>query len=103
MLFYYSLVQSDVLEKLVRLTIEEPQGDEDDAVKYKYSNIACELLTCEVPPLSESLANDKALLGTLYSFLDTDAPLNPLLASFFSKTLSVLITRNSEQVIKLIL
>ncbi|KAK6627785.1 hypothetical protein RUM44_010264 [Polyplax serrata] len=92
-----SLVQSDVLEKLVRLTIEEPQGDEDDAVKYKYSNIACELLTCEVPPLSESLANDKALLGTLYSFLDTDAPLNPLLASFFSKTLSVLITRNSEQ------
>ncbi|EEB18845.1 conserved hypothetical protein [Pediculus humanus corporis] len=94
------LIQSDVLEKLVKLTIEEPSGNEDDAIKYKYSNIACELLTCEVPPLSETLANDKALLGKLYSFLDTDAPLNPLLASFFSKTLSVLITRNSERVLE---
>lgn len=82
----------------MRLTIEEPTGDEDDAVKYKYSNIACELLTSEVHPLYESLASNKALLAKLYSFLDSDAPLNPLLASFFSKTLSGLVIRNSDQV-----
>lgn len=66
-------------------------------MRYKYPNIACELLTCEVPQLNQRLANDEALLGKLYSFLEADPPLNPLLASFFSKTFSVLIARTSEQ------
>lgn len=88
-----------MLEKLIKFTTEEPSGKEDEAAKYKYSNIACELLTCEVPQLSESLASNKDLLEKLYSFLDSDPPLNPLLASFFSQILSALITRKSEQVI----
>ncbi|KAL0280191.1 UNVERIFIED_CONTAM: hypothetical protein PYX00_001563 [Menopon gallinae] len=89
------LIRSDVLEELVTLTTVEPAGD--DYSKYKYPNIACELLTCEVPQLNERLVNDEALMGKLYSFLESNAPLNPLLASFFSKTFSVLIGRSSEQ------
>lgn len=92
------LIRSDVLEELVRLTTVEPTDDEgNESMKYKYPNIACELLTCEVPQLNQRLANDEALLGKLYSFLEADPPLNPLLASFFSKTFSVLIARTSEQ------
>lgn len=41
---------------------------------------------------------DEALLAKLYSFIDTDQPLNPLLASFFSKTIGVLVARKSDQV-----
>ncbi|XP_010779606.1 serine/threonine-protein phosphatase 6 regulatory subunit 3-B-like [Notothenia coriiceps] len=35
----------------------------------------------------------------LYSFLQNEPPLNPLLASFFSKVLSILIGRKPEQIV----
>ncbi|KAK7870635.1 hypothetical protein R5R35_009131 [Gryllus longicercus] len=91
------LSRPDVMEELVTLTTVEPSGELDERARYKYSNIACELLTCDVPALNERLAGDEALLGKLYAFLEADCPLNPLLASFFSKTIGVLVARKSEQ------
>lgn len=64
----------------------------------RYSNIACELLTCEVGEINEKLGNEEPLLESLYAFLEQPSPLNPLLASFFSKTIGNLITRKTEQV-----
>jgi len=49
--------------------------------------------------LEISFLGDEALLAKLYSFIDTDQPLNPLLASFFSKTIGVLVARKIDQVI----
>lgn len=80
------------------LTTVEPSGEVDEKVRYKYPSMACELLTCDVPALNERLAGDEALLGKLYAFLESEKPLNPLLASFFSKTIGVLVARKSEQV-----
>lgn len=91
------LSRPDVMDELVTLTTVEPSGELDERARYKYSNIACELLTCDVPALNERLAGDETLLGKLYSFLEADCPLNPLLASFFSKTIGVLVARKSEQ------
>lgn len=45
------------------------------------------------------ILGNEALLAKLYSFIDTDQPLNPLLASFFSKTIGVLIGHKTLQVI----
>lgn len=120
------------MEELVTLTTKEPSMDIEERWRYKYPNVACELLTCDVPTLNEKLAGicksfiirfiivqfldsvtvtqqlyivfsklpgDEILLAKLYSFIDTDQPLNPLLASFFSKTLGVLVARKSDQVI----
>lgn len=120
------------MEELVTLTTKEPSTDIEERWRYKYPNVACELLTCDVPTLNEKLAGryselhfiqmtgrvfvckiiwisltrfskffsgDEALLAKLYSFIDTDQPLNPLLASFFSKTIGVLVARKSDQVI----
>jgi hypothetical protein len=94
----HSLSRPEVLELLVSLATEEPPGDVEEKTRFRYPNIACELLTCDVPQLNERLAGSEALLAKLYAFLQTPPPLNPLLASFFSKTLAGLVTRRAEQV-----
>ena len=67
-------------------------------VPSRYPNTACELLTCDVPQINDRLGGDEALLDLLYDFLGREPPLNPLLASFFSKTIGNLIARKTEQV-----
>ncbi|KOX78430.1 Serine/threonine-protein phosphatase 6 regulatory subunit 3 [Melipona quadrifasciata] len=94
------LTRSDVMEELITLTTKEPSADIEERWRYKYPNVACELLTCDVPVLNEKLAGNEALLAKLYSFIDTDQPLNPLLASFFSKTIGVLIGHKTLQLLE---
>ncbi|OXU18567.1 hypothetical protein TSAR_013934 [Trichomalopsis sarcophagae] len=91
------LTRPDILEELVNLITEEPSSELEERWRYKYSNVACELLTCDVPIFTEKLAANEMLLSKLYSFIDKDQPLNPLLASFFSKTLHALLRRASDQ------
>lgn len=64
----------------------------------RFPNIACELLTSDVSIMNDKLGGDESLLEMLYHFLEQDPPLNPLLASFFSKTIGNLIARKTEQV-----
>lgn len=64
----------------------------------RYPNISCELLTSDVSQINDRLGEDEKLLMKLYGFLQNEPPLNPLLASFFSKVLSILIGRKPEQV-----
>lgn len=65
---------------------------------FRYPNIACELLTSDVSPINDKLGADESLLEKLYGFLEQEPPLNPLLASFFSKIFGNLIARKTEQV-----
>jgi hypothetical protein len=55
-------------------------------------------LTSDVQQITDALAGSEELVIRLYSFLDGEKPLNPLLASFFSKVMGLLITRKSEMV-----
>ena len=64
----------------------------------RYPNTACELLTSDVTQINDKLAGEHDLVSMLYSFLEGEKPLNPLLASFFSKVMGLLITRKSEMV-----
>ncbi|XP_041052784.1 serine/threonine-protein phosphatase 6 regulatory subunit 3 isoform X1 [Carcharodon carcharias] len=93
------LVRTQSMEDLVTYITQEPPDDMDEKMKYKYPNISCELLTSDVAQLNDRLAEDEPLLTRLYSFLQNEPPLNPLLASFFSKVLSILISRKPEQII----
>ncbi|XP_044135859.1 serine/threonine-protein phosphatase 6 regulatory subunit 2 isoform X2 [Bufo gargarizans] len=93
------LCQPQCMEELVQLITQQPPEDMDEKVRFKYPNIACELLTCDVPQINDKLGEDENLLNILYDFLRQEPPLNPLLASFFSKTIGNLIARKTEQVI----
>lgn len=55
------------------------------------------LLYSGLPSLDEKLLSDAETLQLLYSYLEKEPPLNPLLSSFFSKTFSMLFTKKPEQ------
>ena len=93
-----SLTRPENLNQLVKMIVTEPPEDVDERIRFKYANLACELLTCDTPFINEKLSGDTQLLNELYNFIDTDKPLNPLMASFFSKTLGTLISRKLDQV-----
>ena len=93
-----SLIKPEVTDQLVDLIIKEPEEVEDEKKKYKKSNIACELLTCDVPLMNEVLANIP-VLGKLSTFIETDEALNPLLASFFSKTFILVCLKKPESML----
>ncbi|XP_004524511.2 serine/threonine-protein phosphatase 6 regulatory subunit 3 isoform X2 [Ceratitis capitata] len=87
----------DVIKRLVELITTEPSDDLPLAQRYRHAHMACEILTFGLPSLDEKLLSDEDLLKTLYSYLENEPPLNPLLSSFFSKTFSMLFTRKAEQ------
>ncbi|XP_076445361.1 serine/threonine-protein phosphatase 6 regulatory subunit 3-like isoform X2 [Babylonia areolata] len=92
------LTQSDNMEDMVKMITKEPEEDVDEKLRFKYPNTACELLTSDVSQINDKLASDRELVDQLYSFLESERPLNPLLASFFSKVMGLLITRKSEMI-----
>ena len=117
--FACSLVKPENMDELVNWVTSEPKEPEESEEKstqlpslsnldvqtipnklatYKFPNIACELLTSDCPQITEKLVAEEAYLTKIYSFLEQEGTLNPLLASFFSKVMGLLIARKSELV-----
>ncbi|CAN7995276.1 unnamed protein product [Ixodes hexagonus] len=90
------LVRPDVMDELVSLIIQEPAEEIDEKLRYKYPNIACEILTSDVPQINEALVKSETLMAKLLGYLEAEPPLNPLLASFFSKTAGILVSRRAD-------
>lgn len=91
------LTRAEVLDELVCLVVNEPALEGEVQMRFKYANLAAELLTADVPAIIDKLVASSNLLDILYRFLENRKPLNPLLASFFSKVLGMLVQRRSEQ------
>ncbi|EDV51119.1 serine/threonine-protein phosphatase 6 regulatory subunit 3 [Drosophila erecta] len=87
----------EVIRRLVELITTEPSEDVPMSQRFRYANMSCEILTLGLPSLDEKLLNDAETLHLLYSYLEKEPPLNPLLSSFFSKTFSMLFTKKPEQ------
>ncbi|XP_019615980.1 PREDICTED: serine/threonine-protein phosphatase 6 regulatory subunit 3-like isoform X11 [Branchiostoma belcheri] len=89
------LIRPEVMEELVNLITQDPPDDVEEKIRYKYPNTACELLTSDVSQINDKLGDDEALLNKLWAFLEAEPPLNPLLASFFSKVMGMLLARKT--------
>ncbi|XP_065361645.1 serine/threonine-protein phosphatase 6 regulatory subunit 3 isoform X2 [Calliphora vicina] len=87
----------DVIRRLIELITTEPPEDVPLSERFRHANVASEILTMGLPSLDEKLLADTDTLNMLYSYLENEPPLNPLLASFFSKTFSMLFTKKSDQ------
>ncbi|XP_075392681.1 serine/threonine-protein phosphatase 6 regulatory subunit 1 isoform X2 [Tenrec ecaudatus] len=93
------LLQPPHLQAMVAWVTQEPPASGDERLRYKYPSVACEILTSDVPQINEALGADEALLSRLYGFLQSSGSLNPLLASFFSKVMGILINRKTDQLV----
>ncbi|XP_067946676.1 serine/threonine-protein phosphatase 6 regulatory subunit 3-like isoform X2 [Watersipora subatra] len=90
------LITPEVMEELVQLITCEPSEEVEDKVRYKYPNIACELLTSDVSQILDKLVEDNILIDKIYAFMLRNEQLNPLLASFFTKVLGLLLLRKAD-------
>lgn len=95
---FSSFHRKDIIEELITLITIEPPSDLPEVVRFKHPNLACEILTAETPDLTECIIENQSVLEKLFSFLEQEPPLNPLLTSFFSKTFGNLIVKKAEQV-----
>lgn len=92
-----SLNRAEIVDELVTLIVTEPPEDIEEKQRYLHPNVACEILTCDVPSLKQRLAEDPNTMNKLYSFYEQQPPLNPLLTSFVCKTFGTLIVKKVEQ------
>ncbi|KAJ6654358.1 hypothetical protein lerEdw1_006951 [Lerista edwardsae] len=108
------LVQPEHMEALVTCVTEEPprrcgrknalqiflfSAILERELALWYPSVSCEILTSDVTQINDALGEDESLLRRLYSFLQTGGILNPLLASFFSKVMGILINRKTDQIV----
>ncbi|XP_072822631.1 serine/threonine-protein phosphatase 6 regulatory subunit 1 isoform X3 [Vicugna pacos] len=93
------LLQPPHLQAMVAWVTQEPPASGEERLRYKYPSVACEILTSDVPQINDALGADESLLHRLYGFLQSSGSLNPLLASFFSKVMGVLINRKTDQLV----
>ncbi|XP_057567095.1 serine/threonine-protein phosphatase 6 regulatory subunit 1 isoform X5 [Hippopotamus amphibius kiboko] len=93
------LLQPPHLQAMVAWVTQEPPASGEERLRYKYPSVACEILTSDVPQINDALGADESLLHRLYGFLQSSGSLNPLLASFFSKVMGVLINRKTDELV----
>ncbi|XP_047384700.1 serine/threonine-protein phosphatase 6 regulatory subunit 1 isoform X2 [Sciurus carolinensis] len=93
------LLQPPHLQAMVAWVTQEPPASGEERLRYKYPSVACEILTSDVPQINDALGADESLLSRLYGFLQSSDSLNPLLASFFSKVMGILINRKTDQLV----
>jgi hypothetical protein len=73
------------LQQLLEYITVEAGQDADQKRKFKYPFMAAEILASEIWQLIDAFYEQKTLLDQLYSFLDKDIPLNPMLANYSSR------------------
>jgi len=89
------LSQEESVKKLLAYVTNEPEGSPDDRLRFKYPNVASELLTTDSPGILDVICTTESL-DLIWGVLDQPAPLNPLIASYFTKLIMMLLNKRPE-------
>jgi hypothetical protein len=87
------------VKELLDYVTQEPAGEVDDRLRFKYPNVASEILTTGAVGIMEVVLKDESL-AQIWSMLDAPAPMNPILASYFSKVICMLLNKHPNVVTK---
>ncbi|EGZ17600.1 hypothetical protein PHYSODRAFT_560190 [Phytophthora sojae] len=98
------LSQEPVLLKLVEYVVESPDDPSDDLRTLKYPYMACEVICCDITSITETIvtASDGAIVETLLGFLFQPTPLDPRLAGYFEKIVTMLMVRKPQEMTALL-
>ncbi|TMW62545.1 hypothetical protein Poli38472_005163 [Pythium oligandrum] len=93
------LSQDQVVQKLVEYVVRTPEEGSDDLRALKYPYMSCEVICCDISSITETLAcaNDGKIVETLFEFLYQPTPLDPRLAGYFEKIMSMLMVRKPQE------
>src|SRR5271170_2408389 len=64
----------------------------------RYSYVSCEVLSCEIWSICETVVQSRELLTNFWTFLDRPSPLNPLQASYFTKVNEQFLEKKTDEV-----
>eukprot|EP00117_Sycon_ciliatum_P008642 scpid27047/ scgid11254/ Serine/threonine-protein phosphatase 6 regulatory subunit 2; SAPS domain family member 2 len=90
------LTRDDNMEELVSLVTLEPLDDVDEAERFKHPNTACNILTSGAGTIVDKLIAEEPLMDKLFEFMESEPPLNSLLASFFSRVVIELFSKKAS-------
>lgn len=68
----------------------------------RYAYVACEVLSCEVWSICETIFENPNLLQKFWTFIDAEPPLNPLRASYFTKVNEKFLEKKTDDMIRFI-
>lgn len=74
----------------------------DEKKSFKYAFVACEILSCEVWSICETVFEHSDLLRKFWTFIDAPPPLDPLRASYFTKVNEKFLEKKTEEMISFI-
>ncbi|KAF9581089.1 hypothetical protein BGW38_002020 [Lunasporangiospora selenospora] len=76
--------------------------DLEDRARFKYPFIACEIFSCDVWGIFESVFSNVDMLVKFWEYLDRPPPLNPVQASYFAKVVGVFLMKKTNDMLHFI-
>ncbi|KAH9606941.1 hypothetical protein KSS87_009336 [Heliosperma pusillum] len=90
------------VEKLIDFIVEEAPEDAENRRIFKFPFVSCEIITCEVDIILNTLVEDDELMKKLFSFLESGHSHSTLLAGYFSKVVVCLLMRKTVELMNYI-
>ncbi|RLN64538.1 hypothetical protein BBP00_00003395 [Phytophthora kernoviae] len=98
------LSQETILQKLVEYIVRSPDDMTDDLRTLKYPYMSCEVICCDITSITDTLvkASEGKIIETLFEFLYQTQDLDPRLAGYFEKVMTMLMVRKPQEMTALL-